>query len=480
MQHAIPARPSRSRRAAAALAAAALALPVLALGAAPVAAETRQVPQNRAEISLSFAPVVKKAAPAVVNIYARKSVERARSPFMGDPFFERFFQRFAPPSRRMENALGSGVIVSPDGLVVSNHHVVGGAEEIRVVLADRREYEAELVLSDEDSDLAVLRLADAADLPALELLDSDELEVGDLVLAIGNPFGVGQTVTSGIVSGLARSGGAGGRGDGYFIQTDAAINPGNSGGALVDMEGRLAGVNTSILTRSGGSNGIGFAVPANLVAQVVAQAEAGRSELARPWSGVAAQTVTGELAEAMGLERPEGVLLRGLHRLSPFAAAGLRRGDVVVAVDGRPVASPQELDFRLAARGVGAKATVDYLRGREAGSARVALFPAPEDPPADIRRIRGRSPFMDLAVGNLSPALAGRVGAPEDAEGVVVLEAGPMGRRNGWRPGDIIRKVDGRAVDSTRTLDRIADERRSRWEVEIERDGRRGALRFRG
>ena len=380
----------------------------------------------------------------------------------------------------MENSLGSGVIVSADGLVISNHHVVGGADEIRVVLADRREYDAELLLSDEQTDLAVLRLKGAEKLPALKLRDSDELEVGDLVLAIGNPFGVGQTVTSGIVSGLARTGGAGGRGDGYFIQTDAAINPGNSGGALVDMKGRLVGVNTAILTRSGGSNGIGFAVPANLVRQVVAQARAGRSELARAWSGAEAQTVTGDIAEAMGMQNPAGVLLRGLHRLSPFRAAGLKRGDVVLTIEGQRVDSPQELDFRLAALGVNRKAAVSYLRGGEAREARLELLPPPAEPAPDALRIGASGPFRGLVVANLSPALAQRVGGGVADEGVVVLDAGPVARRNGWRAGDLIRAVNGREVRSSRDVADWAGKRQSRWEILIERDGRRGALRFRG
>lgn len=453
------------------------ALGTLALAAPPAAAETR-IPASRAEISLSFAPVVKAAAPAVVNIYAKKEVAAARSPFMGDPFFQRFFNRMQRPQKRMQNSLGSGVIVSPDGLVVSNYHVVGEADEIRIVLADKREFDAELLLADERSDLAVMRIAGAEGLPALELRDSDSLEVGDLALAIGNPFGVGQTVTSGIISGLARTGGMRGLGEGYFIQTDAAINPGNSGGALVDMDGRLIGVNTSILTRSGGSNGIGFAVPANLVRQVVAQAEAGRSELARPWPGVGAQPVTGDLAEALGLDRPGGVLLREMHALSPFGAAGLRRGDVLLSIDGLPVNTPQELEFRLAALGLGARPEAVYLRDGRRRTAEIALIAAPEDPPADIRRLRA-GPFADLTVGNLSPALAERAGAKLGDDGVAVLDVGPRARRLGWRPGDIVREVNGRRIEDSAGLERAAGRRDDSWEILIERDGKRGALRFR-
>ncbi|MEO0360680.1 MAG: trypsin-like peptidase domain-containing protein, partial [Pseudomonadota bacterium] len=240
----------------------------MALAAAPQAAVAQTVPSSQAEITLSFAPVVKRAAPAVVNVFTRKVTQR-RNPFAGDPFFERFFREFGGlgTGRRMQNSLGSGVILTDDGYVVTNDHVVTGADEVRVVLADKREFEAEIVFTDRQADIAILKLDEASDLPTLEFRASDELEVGDLVLAIGNPFGVGQTVTSGIVSALARTGGRNRRGalGGYFIQTDAAVNPGNSGGALVDMSGRLVGVNTAILSRSGGSNGIGFAIPADLV-----------------------------------------------------------------------------------------------------------------------------------------------------------------------------------------------------------------------
>ncbi|MFT4792061.1 MAG: Do/DeqQ family serine protease [Paracoccaceae bacterium] len=458
-----------------------IALMFMAFGVAagllvhPAAADSR-VPGSRAEISLSFAPVVKAAAPSVVNIYARKIVERRASPFAGDPFFERFFRGVMPKTRQMENSLGSGVIVAADGLVVSNFHVVGGADEIRVVLADKTEFDAEVVLADERSDLAVLRLTGASDLPAIVLRDSDTVEVGDLVLAIGNPFGVGQTVTSGIVSALARTGGP--NGQGYFIQTDAAINPGNSGGALVDMSGALVGVNTAILTRGGGSNGIGFAVPSNLVAQVVAQARGGRAELARPWSGIEAQPVTGDLVEGLGLPRAGGVVLRDLHPLSPFAVAGLQRGDVLVAVDKDPINSAQELEFRLASRGIGGVAPVTVMRAGQMITAEIALIAAPEIPPTDRRQFTDPGPFQDLIIGNLNPALNAKIKVPVSTEGVVVLETGVRARRAGWRAGDVIVSVNGRSISSTAGLEEEVRRRSDAWDVSILRDGRSGGLRF--
>jgi S1-C subfamily serine protease len=332
-----------------------LCLVIALVCAVPAYAQT-VVPETQSQIALSFAPVVKAAAPAVVNIYATRIVQERRSPFADDPFFNQFFEALGPTQPRVQNSLGSGVIVSAGGIVVSNYHVVGQATEIRVVLNDRREFAADVILGDEASDLAVLRLRDAEGLPFLPLRNSDELEVGDLVLAIGNPFGVGQTVSSGIVSGLARSALQVADGRRYFIQTDAAINPGNSGGALVDMQGRLVGINTAILTQGGGSNGIGFAIPANLVQSIVAQAEAGAARFARPWAGVTGQAMDAALAEGLGLARPDGVLVSELHPQSPFAAAGLQVGDVILSLGGEPTNTPQEVMFRLSALGVGADA----------------------------------------------------------------------------------------------------------------------------
>ena len=233
----------------------------------------KNVPNSQAEIKLSFAPLVKKVAPAVVNIFTRKTVtQRSFSPLFDDPFFRRFFGgqlRKSPKSRKkVQNSLGSGVIVKSDGIVITNHHVIKGAEEITVVLSDRREFGAEIIVSDKRTDLAILKIRELNDeLPFLALRDSDDLEVGDLVLAIGNPFGVGQTVTSGIVSALARTQ-VGINDLNFFIQTDAAINPGNSGGALVSLDGKLVGINSAIYSKGGGSVGIGFAIPTNMVRTV--------------------------------------------------------------------------------------------------------------------------------------------------------------------------------------------------------------------
>lgn len=454
-----------------------LCLPILISLALPVPAQT-EVPDSRSQISLSFAPVVKKAAPAVVNIYASRIVAQRLSPFADDPFFSQLFD-FGQTVPRVQNSLGSGVILSSDGIVVSNHHVVGGAEDIRVVLTDRREYSGRVILADEAADLAVIRLDGAEGLPALELARSDGAEVGDLVLAIGNPFGVGQTVTSGIISGLARAGGDMGRGRGYFIQTDAAINPGNSGGALVDTDGQLLGINTSILTRSGGSNGIGFAIPSDLVAQYVRQAEAGATDFARPWSGIDVQPVDADLAEALGLPFPRGVAIRDLHPESPFAEAGLIAGDVLTGIGGQSIDGPQELDYRLAVLGPGGTAIVDYWRDGIEATTEIALSEAPG---MDIETVKmpAGTVFAGLSVAPLGPALIERLGLPLTAEGVVVTEVAGPARRTRLVPGDILIAVNGSPIASPDELLVVLAQGGTSWRIEFQRGNRRAVIRLSG
>jgi len=452
-----------------------LGLGLLTSGLAPAPA---QVPQSQAEITLSFAPVVRQTAPAVVSIYARRIVEERQSPFFGDPLFGQLFGDNSRRVPRVQNALGSGVILSADGIVVSNFHVVGNAEDIRVVLSDRREFAADAILQDQESDLAVLRLRGATGLPALELADSDRIEVGDLVLAIGNPFGVGQTVSSGIVSALARSGIAVGSGRGYFIQTDAAINPGNSGGALVDMAGRLVGINSAILTRGGGSNGIGFAIPANLVAQVVAQAREGRARFQRPWAGASGQAVDGPLAEALGLALPQGVVLSTLHPESPLERAGLRAGDVILAVEGEPVNSPEEMQFRMAARGIGGSLTVNWARGTERFETPVALIPPPESPPRARLEVTSWA-LRGLVAETINPAVAAEWSLDPGVQGVLAVSVRDIALRVGLAEGDVVLSVNRQFLRTTADLERALRDPARFWEVEILRDGRRSLLRFR-
>lgn len=443
--------------------------------ALPVAAQT--VPQSPAEISLSFAPVVRQAAPAVVNIYASVVVQERVSPFMGDPFFEQLFGDHASTVPRVQNALGSGVIVDPSGIVVSNYHVVGQATEIRVELSDRRQFTAHVLLADEESDLAVLQLEDATALPALPFRDSDQLEVGELVLAIGNPFGVGQTVSSGIVSALARS--TMSLGSGFFIQTDAAINPGNSGGALVDVNGRLLGINTAILTRGGGSNGIGFAIPANLVRSVVEQAKAGNSQFQRPWAGITAQAMDSDMADALGLARPEGTVVDDLHPDSPFAAVGVKPGDAILSLGGLPADSPQEMIYRLASIGIGKTVPVTWLSRGEERTAEIRLIPPPDSPPRQPLTLGRDSVLAGLSVANVNPAVMAELGLSADAAGVAVTGVEGRAARIGLRPGDVVLAVNGVAVANTSELAMLAGQQVRRWRIDLQRGSERLALNFR-
>jgi Do/DeqQ family serine protease len=444
--------------------------------AAPVGADAQAVPQSQTEITLSFAPLVKKTAPSVVNIYVKQLVKGTNSPFSGDPFFEQFFKDFGTQTQHVENSLGSGVILSESGLVVSNYHVVGEATEISVVLADRREFAAKVILADQQSDLAVLRLQGVTDLPYLPLRASDSIEVGELVLAIGNPFGVGQTVSSGIVSGLARSSISLGRG--YFIQTDAPVNPGNSGGALIDMAGNLIGINSAIITSSGGSNGVGFAIPADLVAQFLAQAEAGGREFTRPWAGVWGQAVDTQMAQAFGLDRPKGMVLTELHPLGPFGMADFKPGDVVLAMDGAEVNSPQEIMFRLAVAGIGAKLRVQYFRDGKQAEAMVVLAPALDTPDRAAVTI-SEGGLAGLSVANINPAVIAEMALPLTAQGVVIAGLEGALSRSGMAPGDILTSINEEAINSTADVERLARQSGRRWTVDALRNGQRVRVSFR-
>ena len=452
-----------------------MALAVLVAAMSPLSAPAQQVPQSQAQIALSFAPLVREAAPAVVNIYASRVVEGRQSPFSNDPFFQQFFKDFGKPTARVQNSLGSGVILSADGMIMSNYHVVGEATDIRVVLTDRREFNAKVLLADEESDLAVLRLEGAENLPYLRLRNSDAAEVGELVLAIGNPFGVGQTVSSGIVSGLARSAASLGRG--YFIQTDAPVNPGNSGGALIGMDGQLLGVNTAIITRSGGSNGVGFAIPANLVAQVIAQAQAGNDRFLRPWAGVSGQSVDMQMAEAFGLDRPLGIILNELHPDSPFGAAGLRAGDVILSLGGAEVNSPQEIMFRLAVAGVGGQMPLVYSRDGEERETLVDLIEAPEGLAPQILTITEGS-LTGLSVAQINAALIAELSLPATAKGVIVTGIEGRLSRVGLAPGDVLVAINGEPIETVEDVARVVAEGGRRWAIEAQRGTAQIKLRF--
>jgi Do/DeqQ family serine protease len=449
----------------------------------PASAQRKEPPPSREAAQYSFAPIVKKAAPAVVNVYVRARVSTFVSPFADDPLFRRFFgERFGMPAERMQNSLGSGVIVSPDGIVVTNTHVVkvGGAAEIRIALSDRREFDAKVIQLDEKSDIAVLRIEGGdGRFPYLEFENSDNIEVGDQVLAIGNPFGIGQTVTSGIISALART--EVGRSDTQvFLQTDAAINPGNSGGALVDMAGRIVGINTAIYSRSGGSHGVGFAIPSNLVKLIVGSAVAGR-KLQRPWLGAKLESVTREMAEAMGLARVAGALVVRVTDRSPAAEAGLKAGDVILAVDGHEAADARALLYRLTTQGLGGRARLEVLRGNRKATVDIALRAAPPAGKDDVRNLSGVHPFDGARVGNILPAVADELGL-EDEEGVVILSVRPNSRaaRIGFQPGDIIQQLGRNKVETVSELEALVRERQQVWLVVLKRGNQTVRLQLAG
>src|SRR6478736_4982408 len=394
------------------------------VAATPSMAQDRRVPSSPTELRLSYAPIVQRVQPAVVNVFATKVVQN-RNPLLDDPIFRRFFGVPGNQPEQMQRSLGSGVMVDPSGLVVTNVHVIEGADQVKVSLSDKREFGAEIVLKDPRSDLAVLRLKDTHEkFPTLDFDNSDELMVGDVVLAIGNPFGVGQTVTHGIISALARTQ-VGITDYQFFIQTDAPINPGNSGGALVDMNGKLAGINTAIFSRSGGSQGIGFAVPVNMVSVVLTSARTGSKMVRRPWFGARLQPVSSDLTESLGLDRPIGALVASVVEKGPAAEAGLKPTDVILAVDGQAVDDAEAFGFRFATKPLGGTSQLTVLRGGKKITLSVRLGPAPETKPRDIVAIKGRWPLTGLTVGNMSPALAEELSIDFSGEGVVVTEVAP-------------------------------------------------------
>jgi Do/DeqQ family serine protease len=468
-----------------------LATAVLILGAAaPLGlsaqeqSSTRRVPSSANELRLSYAPVVHRAAPAVVNVYAAKTVTVRGNPLFDDPIFRRFFGVPGAPGGagdQIQRSLGSGVLVDPAGLVVTNNHVIEGADQVRVSLADKREFEAEMVLKDSRSDLAVLRIkAEKERFPALEFADSDALEVGDVVLAIGNPFAVGQTVTHGIVSAVARTQ-VGITDYQFFIQTDAAINPGNSGGALIDLSGRLVGINTAIFSRSGGSQGIGFAIPANMAKVVVASAKSGGSTVKRPWLGARLQAVTPEIADSLGLKRPSGALIASVTPTSPAARAGLKSSDLIIAIDGQPVEDANAFDYRFATKPIGGSARLGIVRGGKELALNVVLEAAPDTPHEELV-IEARSPFQGAKVSNLSPALADSLRLDPSAEGVVIIDIvnGSPAHSLGFQRGDLVLSVNDAKITRTRDLERVAGQQARRWSITIMRAGQQLSVELRG
>ena len=442
---------------------------------------SKNVPTNKVQMQLSFAPLVKQVAPSVVNVYAEKKAIR-RSPFAGDPFFERFFGSRGPRGGRQRNqsSLGSGVIVASSGIIVTNHHVIKGADRVKIALADGREFECEIILKDEKSDLAILRTKERQNFPALPMGDSEAVEVGDLVLAIGNPFGVGQTVTSGIVSAVARS--RRGISDfGFFLQTDASINPGNSGGALVDMNGHLIGINTAIYSKSGGSNGIGFAIPSNMVRVVVRSSETG-DKVTRPWIGATFQAVTSDIANSLGMRRPRGALVVGVANDGPAKKAGMLAGDVIVAINNQPLQHLDAMGYHLTTIGIGGMANFEILSKGRKRTVSMRLLAAPETVPREVLTMPRNTALGGATMANLSPAISQEISMPGNKKGVVVMRVirRSPAAQNGLRPRDIIREINGIQIESSGHLREIAYGLSDRWEITIERKGRQLVLARKG
>jgi serine protease Do len=417
----------------------------------------------------TFVPVVKAVTPAVVNISTTRVVKSGggdTSQFMDDPFFrqffgEEFFRRFQIPKERRENSLGSGVIVSPDGYIVTNNHVIAKADEIKVLLNDKREFVGKVVGTDPKTDVAVVKI-DAKDLPNVPWGDSDKLEVGEYVLAIGNPFALNSTVTMGIVSAVGRANvGIADYED--FIQTDAAINPGNSGGALVNAKGELVGINTAIFSRSGGYMGIGFAVPANMVHRVM-DSLVKTGKVTRGWLGVSIQEVTPDLAKQFGLGDAKGALVSEVLGNSPAASVGLKSGDVIVGFDSKPVENPTVLRNVVAETAVGKTVKVDVLRDKKRRSFNIKIVEQPKEiaqsgteEEAPGAETGGETALSGLEARNLSPDIARQLGLPATLAGVVITGVSPdsAAADAGVQPGDVILEVNRQVVRSVTDLKRI-------------------------
>ncbi len=437
---------------------------------------TRVVPSSQTQVQLSYSPVVKESAPAVVNIFTSRTVRtRARS-----SFFDQMFGMQRAPRDRVENSLGSGVIVRGNGIIVTNAHVVKGADELKVVLNDRREFEAKVVAQDEETDLAVLRIDTKGEMmPTLRVGADSEPEIGDIVLAIGNPFGVGQTVTSGIISALGRTNVSD---ISSAIQTDAAVNPGNSGGALVNLNGELIGVNTAIFSRSGGSNGIGFAIPSELVERAIDSALS-EGRIVRPWIGARTNSVDATMASALGLDRAKGAVINEILVGGPADKAGLDKGDVILSVAGTAINDDSGLRFKLATMRRGETTPIEYVRDGRTRTARVRVDTPQESPKRDERELEGVHPFNGAVVVNMSPALGEELGFDPYLSGVMVLRVrrGSAANYNRLRPGDLILNVNNFDIDSTQQLDSVlvSEPSDAVWDVQVDRNGRIGALPIR-
>jgi serine protease Do len=436
----------------------ALALGVLAL----LAAGATQAAQGPPE---SFAGVARAAKPAVVNIFSTRTVRprgpggefNPQDPF--DEFFRHFFGEGVPQRPQRQQSLGSGFVISADGYIVTNAHVVQQAEQIRVKLPSREEYDAKLVGIDAKTDVALIKVKPRDDLPVARLGNSDTLEVGDWVVAIGNPFGLEATVTAGIVSAKGRVIGAGPYDD--FIQTDASINPGNSGGPLLNTQGEVIGINSAIVSRSGGNVGIGFAIPINLARHVIDELR-GHGKVVRGWMGVSIQDLTPALAQSFGLDRPRGALVVEVDPDGPAAKAGVERGDVIIAYNGTPIGESHQLPAMVAETPIGKSGELTVLRNGRERNLSVTVVEQPSGKVARAERPRS-SRGWGFTLTELTTMLARRFSIPPGVRGVMIneIEAGSPADEAGLEAGDVIRLVDQRPVTSVRmaqqALERAGD-----------------------
>lgn len=445
----------------------------------------QELPSSQTQIQLSFVPLVKKVSPAVVNIYTQMVNKNPayQNPIFDDPFFKEFFDHtlmMQPP--QVQQALGSGVIISPEGLIVTNNHVIQDSDEIVVVLSDGREFEAKVVAADPRFDLALIRISNNnQSFPTIALRDSDEVEIGELVLAIGNPFGFSQTVTSGIISALARTD-IGIADFSFFIQTDAAINPGNSGGALITMDGKLVGINSAIYSRNGGSVGIGFAIPSNMV-RAFLNAEKTGGRLIRPWLGAAGQDISFDEMRKLGLPDRKGSLITQLFAGGPAEQGGLEKGDVVTALNGRVIENSQALRFRLATVSAGQPINLTVWRNKKSQNLSITLIPPPDKPEFNQTTLKGGNALTGAVVGNISPAFAEQYSLDGFWSGVIIwnTERGSLASRSGFIRGDIISAVNGQKIetvaDLTAALEKVQGTRT--LQVQMYRQGQVRTINFR-
>ncbi len=413
-----------------------------------------RVAKDNSSVSLGnfqngFSSIIDPALPAVVNISSTKVVRQpAMQGLFADPFFQQFFGgQPAQPQTEQEHSLGSGVIVNPDGYILTNNHVVAGATDVEVFTQDHRKYKARVVGTDPRTDIAVLKIG-ASGLPFFTLGDSSKLKVGDMVFAIGDPFGIGETATMGIVSATGRA--LGGTIEHYenFIQTDAAINPGNSGGALIDLRGHLIGINTAILSRGGGGNeGVGFAIPINMARAIMEQIVA-HGKVVRGYLGVTIQNVDPDMAKAFGLSQGGGALIADVSPGGPAAQAGLQRGDIVQQLDGKSINGPNDLSLRIAELAPGSVAHLQVYRNGHSQQINVKLGTYPENGQPAMGGFGGGAALQGVQVQNLTPSLARQLGMPSGSSGVVVtgLDPSSAAANAGVQRGDVIEQVDRKPV----------------------------------